>query len=224
MARGGRRGARAQDHDDFKGPDADRENLEKIAAAAAAENAKVGVGHNSGPSDESITRTANAIEAALIEIDNAGRIMQKARGELAAAQKTGKTDLGSKAWVEAVKAAVKLKRQAAKGGTGEIVQEHRQIGRILRLLDTPLGTQFNLFAVPEEEPAAPGEAKPVSEADAYLQGEHAYKNSEPRDNNPFGAGEANHVQWDRGWNDAFDANVKGTGGSPDDGGESPGVA
>lgn len=193
---------RTADHADFAGPDADKANLERLAAAAAEANAKPG--HNSGdPPDEVIQRNANAIEVALIEIDTAMRVVQKARADLGAARKTAKTDMGSKEWVDSVVAAVKLKRQAAKGGSSAIVNEHRQMGRILRLLDTPLGVQFGLFDMPD---AAAVAADPVkSEAEATMAGEKAGRAGEPVDNCPHQPGTALAFGWRNGWQVGVDA-------------------
>lgn len=201
MAKGPRTN-RTADHADFSGPDADKANIERLAAAAKEANAKAG--HNSGePLDEVIKRNADAIEVALIEIDTAMRTVQAARAGLAAAQKTAKTDLGSKEWVESVKAAVKLKRAAAKGGTSSIVSEHRQMGRVLRLLDTPLGVQFNLFAMPTDEEI---KADPVkSEAEATLAGEKAGREGQPMDNCPHTPGSAEAFAWRNAWQRGFDA-------------------
>lgn len=182
---------------DFAGPDADRENIEKLAKAAEEANKKIG--HNSGePSDESIERNFDAIEVALIEIDAAGRIMQKARQALGAVQKTAKTDLGSKAWVDSIVASVKLKRQTDKGGSSEIVAEHRQMGRILRLKNVAIGTQFGLYAFPENEPEAPKDDKTLAN-EAFLAGEHAGLNGEPVDNCPHQAGTPKAFGWRNGW-------------------------
>lgn len=198
-----RKNRRAENLGDFAGPDADIENIEKLSAAAAKAN---GAGHNSGePPDEVIKRNADAIEVALVELDAALRIVQGARASLGVARKTAKTDLGSKAWVDSVVAAVKLKREAEKGGSGEIVSEHRQMGRVLRLLDTPLGHQYGLFALLDggsEAAAAP------TAMDAELQGQHAQRNNESISNNPFTPGSENFVQWEQGWNNAMAAQVR----------------
>lgn len=201
MAKGTRTN-RAAEHADFAGPDADKANIERLAAAAQEANAKTG--HNGGePLDEVIKRNADAIEVALIEIDTAMRTVQTARAGLAAAQKTAKTDLGSKEWVDSVVAAVKLKRQAAKGGASSIVSEHRQMGRVLRLLDTPLGSQYNLFAMPDAEEI---KADPVkSEAEATTAGEAAGRAGAPIDHCPHTPGTALAFGWRNGWQVGVDA-------------------
>jgi len=196
---------RAENLGDFAGPDADRENIEKLAAAAEAANAKAG--HNSGePPDEVIKRNADAIEVALVELDAALRIVQGARAGLGVARKTAKTDLGSKAWVDSIVAAVKLKREADKGGTGDIVAEHRQMGRVLRLLDTPLGVQFGLYGMLVEADKANGVASTAM--DAELQGQAAWRNNEPSSNNPFTPGTEDFVAWDTGHNNAMAAHAR----------------
>lgn len=196
---------RAESLSDFAGPDHDKEQIEKLAKAAADANGKAG--HNSGePPDEVVQRNAVAIEVALSEVDAALRIVQAARANLGVARKTAKTDLGSKAWVDSVVAAVKLKRQSEKGGTGEIVTEHRQMGRVLRLMNCPLGTQFNLFGVAAET-EIPESLGGKNGMDAELQGQHAWRNSEPESNNPFQAGSENHVMWQQGFRNAMAAHA-----------------
>lgn len=208
MARGkgrGRKGLQAANLGDFAGGDADKETIEKLAEAAKKANEKGG--HNSEPPDEVINRNFDSIELSLIEIDNASRIMQKARAGLKAALDTAKTDCGSKAWALSIQASVKLKRQGEKGGNGELVTEHRQIGRILRLKGVPLGVQFKLFAF-EGEPA---DGAPVAAFDPELQGQAAWRNSEPRTNNPFQQGTQEFVDWDTGFGNAMAAHAKSMG-------------
>lgn len=212
MAKGkgrGRKGLQAANIGDFAGGDADQETIAKLAEAAKKNNEKAG--HNSEPPDEVVSRNFDAIELALIEIDNASRIMQKARAGLKAALDTAKTDCGSKAWALSIQASVKLKRQGEKGGNGELVTEHRQIGRILRLKGVPLGVQFKLFAFADEPAGEDG--APVAAMDAELQGQHAYSNNEPLTNNPFQPGTQEHVDWGMGWNNAQTAKVRGMGGN-----------
>lgn len=191
-----KKSAAAESMGDFAGPDADRENIEKLAAAAKEANEKGG--HNSEPTADAIRSSANEIEVALVEIDGAAKIMQSARAKLAAARKVGKGLLGSKTWVDSVEAAVKLKRQSDKGSTGEIVSEHRQIGAVLRAIDCPLYTQFSLFAVADEKPTEAKSEKDII-AEATLAGEHAGLNGEPKANCPHKAGSPEAFGWRNGW-------------------------
>ena len=211
------------DHADFAGPDHDKANMDKLTEQKAAENAANGMGHNSGdPPDEVIQRNANAIEVALIEIETAMRVVQKARADLGAALKTAKTDMGSKEWATEVMESVKLKRAAAKGGAGSIVSSHRMKGRILRLLDTPLGTQFGLFDMPAAT-ATSADGKPeASENEAELRGEQDYKAGLKITDNNYMPGTPQFAAWAAGWVRAQKANVAGIGGADNDGGQSPG--
>lgn len=212
MAKGkgrGRKGLLPENLADHAEGDFNEETIEKLSAARAKENAKIG--DNSEPKDEVIDRNFDAIELALIEIDNAARIMQKARAGLKAARDTAKTDCGSKAWVDSIVASVKLKRQGEKGGNGELVTEHRQIGRILRLKGVPLGVQFKLFAFAEE----PADGTPVAAMDAELQGQHAYAEGAKLTDNPFHHADdaERYNDWHHGWTQAQNAKAREMGGN-----------
>lgn len=213
---------RAQTQSDFANHDADKENIERIAAARAAENKSAGIGHNSGePSDEVIQRNYNALLAAKVEIDAAARIMQKARAEYGAARKTAKTDLGSKSWVDDIVEAIDTARAAEKGGAGELVTTHRRIGRVFKVMNVPLYHQFKLFDLPEETEAA-GDIKIATPATAYLQGEQAYRDEAPADSNPFTPGSEQFVSWANGYADRRQASLEGIG-LGNDGGTSNGI-
>lgn len=202
MSKRNTRTNRTAEHGDFAGPNADQANIERLAAAAAAANAKAG--HNSGePPKEVIERNFNAIEVCLIEIDAAAGVMAKARQALGAAEKTAKTDTGSKAWADSIKEAVKKKRAAAKGGASDMVTEHRQIGYVLRMMDVPLYTQFGLFNMPDEAEIKSDPAK--SEAEATLAGEKAGREGQPMDNCPHTPGTPEAFAWRNAWQRGFDA-------------------
>jgi hypothetical protein len=176
---------------EFKDKDHDEQVLEKLSAARAAEGPKAG--HNSGdPPDEALRRNMDALELAQIEINNAQKLVQKARAEFGVAKKNAKTELGSKSWVDACVATVKIEMEANKGGMGEIITEHRQIGRLLRLRNHPLGHQFNLFAVPAEDSDG-------AKIDATAQGEQAGREGVPRDDNKYSPGSADWFAWNNGW-------------------------
>ena len=213
---------RAQTQSDFANHDADKENIERIAAARAAENKAAGIGHNSEPSKEAMERSYNAIMAATLEIEAAGRIMQKARQELSAAEKTAKKDLGSKSWVDSVKKTIAKVRAAEKGGAGPQVTEHRQIGYVMKIMNVPLYHQFSMFALPDEPAPDESGVKVVSTAGAYLQGEAAYKNDEKPENNPFPANSDQYHSWMDGYTDRRQAALDGLG-LGNDGGTSNGI-
>lgn len=194
---------RATNHSDFAGPDADAEAIEKLASAAAKENAKAG--KNAGPiSDEALARHIDLIQAAELEYDEARDATAVKSGILRNRYKVAKNDGAD---IEALKLALKL----AKRTSGEVVTEHRNVGRIIRLMNLPIGHQFNLFSVPEDE-AAEAAGKPNA-MDAELQGQAAYRNSEPVINNPFQPGTQEHVDWRQGWNNAQTATARNMGGA-----------
>lgn len=213
---------RAQTQSDFANHNADAENLEKIERSRAAENAKAGVGHNSGePSDEVIERHFNALLVSKLEIEAAARIMQKARAEYGAARKTAKTDLGSKSWVDDIVDAIDDFRQAEKGGTGEIVTRHRRKGRVFKIMNVPLYHQHDLFKAPEATTVVDG-IKIATPATAYLLGEQAYRDEAPADSNPFTPGSEQFVSWANGYADRRQAALDGVG-LGNDGGTSNGI-
>lgn len=171
---------------------ADANEIEKAAKARAA------AGHNSGePPDEVIERDSAAYTALFIELDAQLVVVQGIRSRIGAQDKATKKACGSQAWVNAIKAGVQIARRAQKGATGEIVTEHRQMNRVLKLLNVPLGTQFNLFAVAGDAEAEASGGK--NALDAELQGQAAWRNKEPRENNPFQAGTDDFVRWDTGY-------------------------
>jgi hypothetical protein len=191
---------------------ADQEEIAQLASAKgkAGKAAKAKPGHNQEPPAETLRINAEKIEAALIAIEDAAKVMQSARGLLSAARKVAKKDCGSKTWADSIEAAVKLNRSAKKGGTGGIITEHRQMSAVLKAMDCPLGTQFNLFAVADVK-ASEGEGKPAPAMDAELQGQHSFHNAEPVTNNPFQQGTEEFVDWDRGWTNAEQAFLHPTG-------------
>lgn len=195
MARG--RVRRTQNHSDFSGPDANKEAIETLSKAAAKKNK----GSNAGPvSDEQILRHIELIQAAELEYDEARDETSIKSGILRNRYKVAKSDGVD---IESLKLALKL----AKRSTGEVVTEHRNVGRIIRLMNLPIGHQFELFSVPADEEATDG--KP-SAMDAELQGQHSYGNSEPLTNNPFHPAEQTELynEWRSGWMNAQAANAR----------------
>jgi hypothetical protein len=205
------RGKLAENLADHAGPDHDKETIEKLAEAAKAANAKAG--HNSGnPPPEVLKRNSDAIELGLREIHAAQKLVQAARANFATTRSTAETDTGSKGCVNSIVKAVKMDLEAEKGGAGEQVTEHRQIGAVLRARNSPLGTQWNLFAMPDEEATEGGNGK-VAAMDAELQGQHAYSNSEPLTNNPFDPVTQAELynDWRHGWVQAQNAKARSMG-------------
>lgn len=185
---------------DFAGPDADRENIEKLAQAAGAANAKAG--HNSGePSPEVIRRNYDALKVCLLEIAAAGRVMQSARAAYGAARKTAKTDFGAKSWVESLVEALQDDMAVDKSGAGAMVSHNRQKAAVFKAVGSSLYIQLGFNFLLDDEAGSPG--APKSEDDlireATLAGEHAGMNGEPVDNCPHQAGSPKAFGWRNGW-------------------------
>lgn len=191
------RGRRAEDVADFADQNADKEAIEKLAESARAANAKTS--HNSGEiSDEDLLHHSNLIEAAQLEIDQMAIEMGKKRGVLGSRKKAAKK---ANVDVDALMLAIKLKKRANVGGMGAIVTEHRTVGRLLRLWDHPLGTQFSLFPTdaPGEGEAPAAKTEEAIIAEATLEGEQAGLNGEPKANNPHQAGTPKWFGWNNGF-------------------------
>lgn len=140
-------------------------------------------GHNSGSvPDEVYERHLDKIETTSKAMDKAKEAYDQAKGVHQAAFKAAKGDGVNTD-------AVRLARSLHKRDHGVVAQDFADTGRVLRLINSPLGTQFGLFADVELP-------KPVS---AVLQGQHAGKNGEDRQNNPFPPNTDEFVQWDGGW-------------------------
>jgi hypothetical protein len=191
---------------EFAGPDATKEAMDKIAAARqAAETEKAQDGDNGGPimDEEAWKRATVQLTAETIELEGLSEKVAEVRGRISSIKK-----VAEKCGVDwdVVKAKVKLDRRVAKGEMGAIVTEQRRLGSLMRLMESPLYTQFGLFAElpedkPEEEGGRPG-------MDAELQGQHAYSNNEPLTSNPFPPGTQEHVDWGTGWRNAQTANAR----------------
>lgn len=185
---------RAENHSDFAGPDAEKEAIERLAKSATAANTKAG--HNSGEvPDETIARHVDLIKASEIEWREARDKAAELQGVLRNRYKVAK---GDGVDIDSLKLAFRIAERAS----GEVVSEQRNVGRYLRIMGSPLGTQWSLF----EDPDQPESGKvPAAGMDAELQGQHAWRNNEPISNNPFTPGTENFVAWEQGHNNAMAA-------------------
>ena len=173
---------RAANHADFAGPDADKEALERIARSAAEKNAKAG--HNSGEVPaETIARHIDLIKASEIEWREARDKAAELQGVLRNRYKVAK---GDGVDIDSLKLAFRIAERAM----GEVVSEQRNVGRYLKIMGSPLGTQWSLF----EEPDADG-AKP----DATAKGEQAGREGADRDSNPYSPGTPDWFAFNNGW-------------------------
>lgn len=188
--------------EEFAGPDAEKDAIEKIANAKAAATKEAEAdgknGDNGGPimDEDAWRRAANESVAEDIEI---GRLMEQvaeARGRLSSIRKVAKSC--GVDW-DVVKDYVKLQKRIRNGEMGSIVTEHRRMGELMKIMNCPLHTQFDLFNVPagDDVPSAPKDEKSL-EAEATLAGEHAGLNGEPKSNNPHQAGTSQHFAWANG--------------------------
>lgn len=134
--------------------------------------------------NEIIARNAEIITELFAGLDEAMVVCQEWRGKISAARKVAKKDGCD---VEAIVAAIKLKRR----DPDEVIAEHRNMVRVLKLLESPLGTQFDFFKDVEVKDTV----------DARTAGRAAGKNGEPPENNPYAAGTEQNADWKAGWLD-----------------------
>lgn len=147
-----------------------------------ASGSKPGAGHNSGAvPDEVYRRWLPKVEIAKKALDKATDARRQKNGEYRAILKAAKDDGCN---VEAIVRARDLHDQ----DHTIVVVDYYDIGRVLRIIKSPLVTQLELFA--DQDLPAP--------ANARLAGYHAGKNGEGADNNPYQAGTDEHVQWREG--------------------------
>lgn len=197
--------------DRFAGTDAEQEAIEKAAASRAAAKEEAEKGDNGGPiMDEAAwTRASHELVAEQIELDALAEKVAEVRGRISSIKK-----VAEKCGVDwdVVKLYAKYQKRIRIGEMGAVVTEQRRLASLMKLMDSPLYYQFHLF--PEEltgqdgAPSRPG-------MDAELQGQHAFRNNESWDNNPFQAGTQEYVDWRSGWNNAQTATAREMGPSPE---------
>jgi hypothetical protein len=201
--------------EEFLGADPEKEAIEKIAAAkaAAAKEAEQDTaktkGDNGGPilDEHAWRRAANELVAEQMEIDALMEKVAEVRGRISSIKKVAEK-CGAD-W-DVIKLYAKYDKRVRQGEAGAVVTEQRRLSALMRLMESPLHTQFGLFPdEPVVDPSSLAAAKPGF--DAELQGQHAYRNSEPEDNNPFPPGSDQHVDWQRGWRNAQAATARSMG-------------
>jgi hypothetical protein len=204
MARKKRTVQQLEGADEFMGTDPEKEAIEKVAAARAAATKEEKNGDNGGPiMDEAAwSRASVQLVAEQIELDALAEKVAEVRGRISSIKK-----VAEKCGVDwdVVKLYAKYQKRIRIGEMGAVVTEQRRLASLMKIMDCPLSTQWNLFPeLPTGDDGAP--AKPGM--DAELQGQHAYSNREDRENNPFAQGTDAFVAWDSGWNNAQAATAR----------------
>jgi hypothetical protein len=200
MARGKRKAQQLEGADEFIGADPEKEAIEKIAAARAAAEKEKPAGDNGGPMlDEAAwQRAVNEYTAEMLTMEDLATQKAEVAGRISSIRKVAKK---LKVDWDLVKRYYEEHKAIRKGAMGAMVTEERRYRWLLKVMGSPLGTQFTLWELEPEEAGAG--AQPGM--DAELQGQHAFSNREDRENNPFQQGTEDYVAWDAGWNNAMAA-------------------
>jgi hypothetical protein len=122
------------------------------------------------------------IKAKLAQIDAAREVVRKRTGELRTLKKSAEADgLDNLALKEAMLIEEKP--------VGETIQHQRNVGRYLRIMDVPIGTQWNMFEEKSDEDSL----------DIFAQGEQAGREGVSADQNPGIPGSTKFERWAEGW-------------------------
>jgi uncharacterized protein (UPF0335 family) len=131
---------------------------------------------------EVLDRNVKIALALDLELAEAMVGVQAIRGRISAANKVARKDGCD---VRAIKRAIELKKRSA----DEVIAEHKATVEILKIMESPLGTQFDFFKDVEVKDVV------TAEAAGYAAG----KNNENFSNNPYQAGTEDHAKWSEGW-------------------------
>ena len=147
---------------------------------------KPGKGHNSdmhAVPDEVILRHINTMKTKMKTMDKVQEELDQARGVYRLARKLAKKEGVNLAAFDMV---IRLEKQ----DHGAVLVDHADAGRYLRITESPLATQMDLF----QNLQAPA---PV--VDVALQGQKAGENGEPMTNNPHTPGSDDYTIWHENW-------------------------
>lgn len=196
--------------EEFAGTDAQQDAIEKIAAAKAAAATEAEQdkkkGDNGGPPLDEVAwrRAANEYCAEMLTMEELDAKKAEVAGRISSIRKVAKK-LGVD-W-DVIKRYHIDHKGIGKGAMGAMVTEERRYRWLLKVMDSPLNTQFDLWQFAEEGAATEGaDARPGM--DAELQGQHAWSNRETLANNPFTQGTEDFVAWETGWHNAQAAEVR----------------
>lgn len=207
--------------EEFAGSDTEKDAIEKIAAAkaAAATEAKQDKkGDNGGPplDIEAWRRAANEYCAEMLAMEDLDTKRSEIAGRISSIRKVAKK---LKVDWDVIKRYYVDHKGIRKGAMGAMVTEERRYRWLLKVMDSPLNTQFDLWDF-QEETSDKASTRPGM--DAELAGQHAYSNGEPLTNNPHDPSNQdaieNHNAWRHGWTQAQNANARSMG---PNGGEAP---
>ena len=146
------------------------------ALETKAKPARTGIGHNSG------TIPDETIERHVRKITQTGAALETAKGKHRQAYADAKDDGVN---TDALKLALKLH---LKRDHGVVVTDYADAGRILKIMDSPLATQLDLF-----------QDLNAAEPPPYAEGLKAGRNAEDAQNNPHKPGTDPFQRWAEGW-------------------------
>lgn len=170
-----------------KNGDATNDEIEK-AAKSRRKSDKAKPAKNAGPvSDETIGMHIGLIKDAEAKWRKLRDEATQAQGVLRNRYKVAKNDGVD---VDSLKLAFRIAERVS----GEVISEQRNVGRYLRIMGAPIGTQWSLFDDVDD-----GDTGAGPKVDPNLQGQHAGRNGEPAENNPFTPGTEPFTEWAAGW-------------------------
>lgn len=162
----------------------------------AAKNPRAKKGDNSkafhAVPDEVIARHLKAIKSKLKAMEPILEELNEARGVYRNARKLAKKEGVN---LDSLDIILRLENI----DQGKVLVDHADAGRYLRILESPLATQLELFQ--NLQVVAP-------EVDARLQGRQAGGNAEPAENNPFTPGTEQFQHWAEGWAEGQNDNAE----------------
>lgn len=147
---------------------------------------KRGIGDNSGihaVPDETILRAIETLRTKKRAMKKVQEEFDQVKGVYRSARKKAKADGLNMDAFDLIEA---LENQ----DQGSVLINHADAGRYLKLTESPLALQMELFQ---------NLSAPAPKVDANLQGQQAGKNAEDAENNPFQAGSEDFVAWAEGW-------------------------
>jgi hypothetical protein len=152
---------------------------ERARAKKSKANGSGKAGHNSGQvPDEVYDRWLAKIDTAEKAADKVKALFDSAKGRLQSVYKAAKEDGCN---TTAIKRARKLHRE----DHAQVTIDYTDTGRVLRILNSPLATQLELF----------GEIEHPAAVSAWLAGTQAGKSGAPVDDNPHTPGSSVFEEW-----------------------------